>query len=117
LLGRLPDIDATPADTVLAIDILHYWPPDQQAAILAWLHRHLLPDGRLWLREMISDGARIKRTFLGECFTTAIGLNPSGPIHIRRRDEWEASFRAAGLAVLSAQPAGAANVLWCLTRG
>jgi SAM-dependent methyltransferase len=118
LVARLP-LPATSAlpnfDTVLAIDILHYWPPAEQAELLVWMRKHLTPSGRLWLREGASDAGGSEQVQRGERFTTAIGLNPASVLFFRTTSEWEAAFAAAGLIIRSCQPAGAANRLWCLS--
>jgi len=110
--ARLPAADIPRADTVLALDILHYWPADEQVALLRWLAAHLAPEGRLWLREGLADAAGAATVAGGERFTTAIGLNPSGPLHFPTDTGLMAACEAAGLTVCQCVPAGAANRLF-----
>lgn len=104
-----------PADTVLALDILHYCPEAGQSAMLAWLRSALAPSGVLWLREGVTEDAAWRHVLAGERFTTAIGLNPPGPLHFHTTAEWEALFARAGLRIAGRFPGGGANRLWQLT--
>ena len=118
LVARLPlppTVVLPTFDTVLAIDILHYWPVAEQAELLAWMRHRLTPTGRLWLREAVSDANGSIQVHRGEQFTTAIGLNPPSALFFRTTRDWETAFLAAGLMIRSCQPAGAANRLWCLS--
>ncbi len=110
--ARLPAADIPRADTVLALDILHYWPADQQVALLRWLAAQLAPGGRLWLREGLADVEGAAQVASGERFTTAIGLNPSGPLHFPTAADLVAACAVAGLTVRQCLPAGAANRLY-----
>ncbi len=117
LVAHLPLVSAIPSapfDTVLALDILHYWPFSQQAELLAWMRAQVAPGGRLWLRDGASEAAGSTQVQRGERFTTAIGLNPPSALFFRTTAEWEAAFVQAGFMVCSCQPSGAANRLWCL---
>lgn len=104
-------------DTVLVLDVLHYWPPDQQAATLAQLASLLDTDGRLYLREGVADGdgdaGKISR---GERFTTYFGLNPETPLTFLSAGRIDAMIAGAGLAVESAEPMGSENRLWICRR-
>jgi len=118
-IARLPldaTLEMTSADTVLALDILQYWPGVEQAALLVWMHAQLAPLGILWLREGTTDGSDAVQVHRGERFTTAIGLNPASTLFFHRATEWEDAFIAAGFSIVSRQPAGASNVLWALRR-
>lgn len=112
--AHLPLPEPCPADTILALDILHYWPLDEQSALLRWMRACLTADGVLWLRDGTTDGAGATRIAHGERFTTAIGLNPASSLYFRSEADWTLAFTAAGFAVTEVHPAGAANRLWRL---
>jgi len=55
---RAPAAGAPPPerfDTILVIDVLHYWPDDVQATTLGQLASLLQTTGRLYLREAVAD--------------------------------------------------------------
>ncbi len=113
-VDRLPLTEAVPADTVLALDILHYWPLSEQETLVRWMRSCLQPGGIVWLREGTIEGAGAALVSAGERFTTTIGLNPSSELFFRSTNDWEELFRAGGFAVASGLPCGAANRLWRL---
>ena len=77
-LRNILDGEFPPADTVLLIDVLHYWPPADQEAILRKAHNCLKQGGRLVMRESCQDGSVKSRAVrLAEIFSTAIGHNKS----------------------------------------
>ncbi len=112
--GRIPGPSLALADTLLALDLLHYADPVQQLEILAWLRRHTRTGGNCWLREGVTDDARFSTVLTGERFTTTIGLDPTGGLHFTDTAGWETRFTAAGWRVAGCQPAGGANRLWRL---
>jgi 2-polyprenyl-3-methyl-5-hydroxy-6-metoxy-1,4-benzoquinol methylase len=65
------DADAAPADTVLLIDVLHYFAREDQDALLARAARLVKPGGRLFIREA----------------TTSLGIRS----HVTRAFEWLAA--------------------------
>lgn len=111
---RLPGPTRPLADTVLALDILHYWPPPEQQELLHWLKSCVAPGGRCWLREASADDAQAGRILAGEYFTTTIGLNPAGALHLLPEATLRHLLTTAGFSVVSVQPAGGANRLWQL---
>ena len=113
-LGVAAEMSAS-ADTLLALDILHYWPLTEQADLLVWLRSLLAPQGVLWLREGTTDAAGADQVHRGERFTTSVGLNPESALFFRSTDEWESAFVAAGFTIVSRQAAGSANCLWSLS--
>ena len=113
-LGVSAEIVAS-ADTLLALDILHYWPLDEQADLLVWMRSLLAPQGVLWLREGTTDAAGAAQVHRGERFTTSLGLNPASDLFFRSTSEWESAFLAAGFTIVSRQAAGSANCLWGLS--
>ncbi len=113
-IDRLPLTEAVPADTILALDILHYWPWSEQENLVRWMRSCLQPGGIVWLREGTSEGAGAALVSAGERFTTAIGLNPSSELFFRSATAWEELFRGSGFAVAPGLPCGASNRLWRL---
>ena len=113
-LGVSAEIVAS-ADTLLALDILHYWPLDEQADLLVWMRSLLTAEGVLWLREGTTDAAGAAQVHRGERFTTSVGLNPASALFFRSTAEWESAFVAAGFTIVSRQTAGSANCLWSLS--
>ncbi|MBA3456270.1 MAG: class I SAM-dependent methyltransferase [Deltaproteobacteria bacterium] len=104
-------------DTVLLLDVLHYWPDDVQAITLAQLASLLQPTGRLYLREgttgVDGDAGHIER---GERFTTYFGLNPENALTFLSPARIAALIEGAGLTVESDEPMGAENRLWVCRR-
>lgn len=109
------DLMTASADTLLALDILHYWPFTEQDDLLVWMRSLLAAQGVLWLREGTTDDAGADQVHRGERFTTSLGLNPASALFFRSTAEWESAFVAAGFTIVSRQSAGAANRLWGLS--
>ncbi len=115
LTTRLPPRMAIEdADTLLALDILHYWSFTEQSELLVWMRSRLAPHGLLWVREGTTDGTAAAQVHRGERFTTSVGLNPASALFFRSTTGWEEAFVAAGFIIVSRQAAGAANCLWGL---
>ena len=77
-VGNILDVEFPEADTVLLVDVLHYWPPEDQQKILRKAGACLRKGGRLVMRESCQDGsAKSKAVRLAELFSTAIGHNKS----------------------------------------
>ncbi|CAN5911221.1 hypothetical protein BH11MYX3_BH11MYX3_03750 [soil metagenome] len=105
-------------DTILVLDVLHYWPLELQATTLAQLASLLTADGRLYLRDAVaapgSDAGSIER---GERFTTYFGLNPENALTFLPAARISELIANAGLAVESEERMGGENRLWiCRTR-
>ncbi len=87
-------------DTVLLLDVLHYWTPEKQQLILTRARQALRPGGRLILR----DGARAetdahRRIHRWEKFATRFGLNQTKEgLHFQTQAELETMLRQAGFA-------------------
>jgi hypothetical protein len=111
---RVPLSEPVVADTLLALDILHYWPVAEQEALLRWMRRCLQPGGVVWLREGTSEAPGAELVSAGERFTTAIGLNPPSELYFRSASAWEDAFRACGFDVTPGEPCGGSNRLWRL---
>jgi SAM-dependent methyltransferase len=100
-----------PFDTILLIDVLHYWPRPVQAAVLAQLHGLLADDGVLWLREGVAVAGDAGTVARGERFTTWFGLNPRGALHFPDRDGLLALLAGCGFACAGIEPCGGENRL------
>jgi 1-acyl-sn-glycerol-3-phosphate acyltransferase len=87
-------------DTVLLLDVLHYWRPEKQQLILNKARKALRPGGRLILR----DGARAesgghRRVHRWEKFATGFGLNRTVEgLHFLTMTEMETALKKAGFA-------------------
>jgi 1-acyl-sn-glycerol-3-phosphate acyltransferase len=87
-------------DTVLLLDVLHYWTPEKQQLILNKARQALRPGGRLVLR----DGAREesdahRRVHRWETFATRIGHNKTEEgLHFQTLAEMTAALQRAGFA-------------------
>ena len=118
---KLPDdkLPAGPFDTVMLLDVLHYWPIETQATILQMI-RSVMPDHSvLYLREgLASPTGRTGLVGLGERFTTALGLNPRvKKLHFQTSSQMESLLDRAGFVVTQKTPAGGVNELWvCSVR-
>jgi 1-acyl-sn-glycerol-3-phosphate acyltransferase len=65
-----------PCDTVLLLDVLHYWTPEKQELILRKACRALRPGGRLILRDAArAERAEHRRVERWERFATRMGHN------------------------------------------
>ena len=88
------------SDTVLLLDVLHYWTPEKQQLILNRARQALRPGGRLILR----DGARAesdahRRVHRWETFATRIGHNKTEEgLHFQTLAEMTAALQRAGFA-------------------
>ena len=111
----LPQLPAARFDTAMLIDVLHYWPAAEQAALLRQLHGALERGGLLFLRDGLADAdGGTGAVGLGERFTTFFGLNPGGSgLHFLSEDAMRAMLAACGFTVRSCLPSGGANRLWC----
>lgn len=76
--------EATPADTVLLIDLLHYFTLEEQDAILHCAADHVKPGGRLLVREADTErGVRSFATLLEEKIFTAVRFNRGERVRFR----------------------------------
>ncbi|MBA2481619.1 MAG: methyltransferase domain-containing protein [Planctomycetes bacterium] len=116
LKGRLPFPQQLPPrfDTVMLLDVLHYWPAQEQAAVLAQLRAALRPGGRLFLREGIAvDAGDAGSVAACERFTTRFGFNPdTGTLCFITAEEMERMLVAAGFVIEERIPSGGENRLW-----
>jgi uncharacterized protein (DUF2062 family)/2-polyprenyl-3-methyl-5-hydroxy-6-metoxy-1,4-benzoquinol methylase len=88
---------ASPADTVLLIDLLHYFSIDEQNAILDRAADHVKPGGRLLVREADTErGIRSWATLLEEKIFTAVRFNRGERVRFRPAREIVARLEARG---------------------
>ena len=87
-------------DTVLLMDVLHYWSPEKQQLILNQARQALRPGGRLVLRDGArSETAEHQRVHRWEVFATRIGHNQTGEgLHFQSIPEMTAMLQQAGFA-------------------
>jgi len=118
VLGRMPFAQDLPRtyDTVLLLDVLHYWDPAEQQRLLSYLRRQTEPGGEMWLRDGVVDAeGSMGQVGAGERFTTSVAFNPGGgALYFQSAVCLEGWFEAAGWTVLERQPSGAQNRLWRL---
>ncbi len=112
----LPRPPAARFDTILVLDVLHYWSDDVQAATLAQLASLLQPDGRLYLREGVAVGGEAGHIERGERFTTYFGLNPETALTFLSATRIADMIANAGLHIDSDEPMGSENRLWVCRR-
>jgi SAM-dependent methyltransferase len=89
-----------PCDTVLLLDVLHYWTPEKQELILRKVCRALRLGGRLILRDSArAESARHRRVERWERFATRMGHNQTVEgLHFRTDAELMGSLKRAGFA-------------------
>jgi 1-acyl-sn-glycerol-3-phosphate acyltransferase len=94
------ELDYPACDTVLLLDVLHYWTPDKQQKILTKVRAALRPGGKLILREAAKAGDQGHRhTRLWEIYATKVGLNQTRDgLHFRTMEELQAGLKLAGFA-------------------
>jgi SAM-dependent methyltransferase len=86
------------ADTVLLVDLLHYFRVEEQDAILARAAAAVRPGGRILVREAdLDSGWRSAVTLLEERFFTTIRMNRGERVRFRRAGDLAARLEAAGL--------------------
>jgi uncharacterized protein len=85
-------------DTVLLLDVLHYWTPEKQQLILNKARRALRPGGTLVLREAArAESEGHQRVARWEKFATWLGHNRTREgLHFQTLQELEAALRQAG---------------------
>ena len=100
--------DYPACDTILLLDVLHYWQPAKQQALLAKAHAALRPGGRLVLR----DAARAatpqhRRVERWEHWMTRLGHNKTlEGIHFRSAEELVSALKQAGFRNIEVNQAG-----------
>jgi uncharacterized protein (DUF2062 family)/2-polyprenyl-3-methyl-5-hydroxy-6-metoxy-1,4-benzoquinol methylase len=103
--GDAREADVPAADTVLLIDLLHYFTIAEQDGILRRAARAVRPGGRILIREADTErGLRSIATLLEERIFTAIRFNRGERVKFRPAREIAARLEEAGLSV-TIQPA------------
>jgi SAM-dependent methyltransferase len=117
--GDVRSYSLPPADLVLLIDVLHYYPLEEQRATLARAASALRPGGQLLIRETDRD-ARSHLTRALEHIAVRCGWNRGPGLSYRTAAELRAELEAAGLEVAEAADASSSvhrgNVLICGRR-
>jgi SAM-dependent methyltransferase/uncharacterized protein (DUF2062 family) len=89
--------ELAPADTVLLVDVLHYFSDDEQDALLERAARAVRPGGRLVVREAEpARGWRSWVTLAEERFFTAVRFNRGARVRLRPVQELRERLEAAG---------------------
>jgi trans-aconitate methyltransferase len=114
--GDARQVDLPPADLICCIDLLHYFPPEDQDALLQRLVRALAPGGLLLIRDGRSDaGLRSTLTRWSEQLAVATGRHRGEGVFFRTAAELREVLEAAGLTV-EVQPCSEntpfANMIW-----
>ena len=104
LEGDVRSCEVRPSDLVLLIDVLHYYPPDEQRALIARAAAALRPGGLLLIRETDRD-ARSHLTRALEHIAVRCGWNRGPGLSYRTAAELRAELEAAGLAIAEAADA------------
>ncbi|HZX71958.1 MAG TPA: class I SAM-dependent methyltransferase [Rhodanobacter sp.] len=85
---------------VALLDVLHYLPAAGQSGLLQQAARHLAPQGRLIIRNVLREGNwRFHATRVEEFFLQASGWIPGGAQHYPDAGELRQTLEAAGLHV------------------
>jgi chemotaxis methyl-accepting protein methylase len=110
---NLLDWEYPACDTILLLDVLHYWKPPKQQAILNQACRALRPGGVLILREAArAESEEHKRVDFWERIATRIGHNKTEEgLHFQTLAELEGQLRTAGFKEIKREAAGDSNVL------
>ena len=101
----------------MLLDVLHYWPIEEQEVVLRQLHTSLERGGQLFLREGLADAdGNAGAVGFSERLTTFFGLNPSGSgLHFLTEDAMRALLHRCGFTVRSCDLSGGMNRLWRVT--
>lgn len=85
---------------VALLDVLHYLPAQAQLTLLQQATRHLAPQGRLIIRNVLREpNWRFHATRVEEFFLQASGWIPGGAQHYPDADEVRRPLEAAGLTI------------------
>jgi 2-polyprenyl-3-methyl-5-hydroxy-6-metoxy-1,4-benzoquinol methylase len=96
--GDLLTCDYPTCDTVLLLDVLHYWKPAKQQLILAKARKALRPGGQMIVRDGVrAESAEHRRIHRWERFATHFGMNRTVEgLHFLTLAEMETALKDAG---------------------
>ncbi len=96
--GDVLNCDYPACDTVLLLDVLHYWQPEKQQMILDKARRALRPGGVLILRDgACAESGEHRRVHFFEKLATRVGHNRTQEgLHFQTLAEIEAMLKRAG---------------------
>jgi SAM-dependent methyltransferase len=99
-LADILEMDYPACDAILLLDVLHYWRPEKQQAILKKARAALPPGGKLVLREAAKAAGQAHRhTKVWEIYTTLLGLNLTREgLYFRTLTELQDDLKRAGFA-------------------
>jgi 1-acyl-sn-glycerol-3-phosphate acyltransferase len=113
--------DYPACDTILLLDVLHYWTPEKQQLILDKVRQALRPGGRLILRDAArAENAAHRRVNFWEKIATRLGHNQTVEgLHFQTRAELETALQKAGFAKFEIKPGSGrdSNVLLVAVAG
>ena len=119
--GDILNCDYPPCDTILLLDVLHYWTLEKQQLILRKARLALRPGGKLILRDAArAENKAHRRVNFWEKIATRIGHNKTVEgLHFQTRAELEAALQYAGFAKFEIKPGAGrdSNVLLVATAG
>jgi len=101
-VGDILEREYPACDTILLLDVLHYWAPAKQQLILNQARAALRPGGRLVLRDGVrAENAAHRRIYRWEQFATRMGMNRTQEgLHFQTQAELTAMLQCAGFADL-----------------
>jgi 1-acyl-sn-glycerol-3-phosphate acyltransferase len=96
--GDILNCEYPSCDTILLLDVLHYWTPEKQQLILKKARQALRPGGRLILRDAArAENEAHQRVDFWEKIATRIGHNKTVEgLHFQTRAELETALQQAG---------------------
>ena len=99
-MGDFLSMEYPACDTILLLDVLHYWQPEKQQLILDKARRALRPGGRLLLRDGVrAESSAHRRVHRWEQFATRIGHNRTKEgLHFLTLEELTGALKRAGFA-------------------
>ncbi|MEI2724293.1 MAG: methyltransferase domain-containing protein [Verrucomicrobiota bacterium] len=105
-VGDILEREYPACDTILLLDVLHYWAPAKQQLILNQARAALRPGGRLVLRDGVrAENAAHRRIYRWEQFATRMGMNRTQEgLHFQTQAELEAMLQRAGFAAWEIKP-------------
>jgi 2-polyprenyl-3-methyl-5-hydroxy-6-metoxy-1,4-benzoquinol methylase len=117
--GDILNCDYPACDTILLLDVLHYWTPKKQQLILNKARLALRSGGKLILRDAArAENSAHHRVTFWEKIATGFGHNQTVEgLHFRTRAELETMLRQAGFAKFEIKPGAGrdSNVLLIAT--